>query len=251
MMIKSLLLCLVGMTLLSAVSCSSGSLKKQQAQFHLRIGTGFLNQGRNPQALTELLTAEELDPDEPGIQNNLGLAYYARKEYPLAETHLKKAIALYPKFSDARNNLGRLYTDLGRYDEALSHLILVSRDLTYPAPEKAFLNLGLVYLRKGDFVLSQSNFKKSMQSNVHFCPAYNYYGQALFQQQKYTEAIDSFEQALSLCNNNYDEAHYYSALSYYKLGETDRAITRLEEVERRYPESEYAIKAKSMLKIIR
>jgi type IV pilus assembly protein PilF len=249
MMIKVLLISLVGLTLMAG--CSTGNLKKEQAQFHLRIGTGFLNQGRNPQALTELLTAEELDPEDPVIQNNLALAYYARKEFPLAEAHLKKAISIYPKFSDARNNLGRLYTDLGRYDEALSQLIYVSKDLTYPNPEKVFLNLGLVYLKKGDFVASQNNFKKSMQSNVHFCPAYNYYGQALFQQQKYAEAIDSFEQALSLCDNNYDEAHYYSALSYYKLGETDRAVARLEEVERRYPDSEYAGKAKSMLKIIR
>ncbi len=232
-------------------SCAHSTLNKEQAQLHLRIGVGYMAQGHNPQALGELLKAEELDPEDPPIQNNLGLAYYFRKEFALSEIHIKKAIALDPKYTDARNNLARLCIDTGRYDEAVTQLNIVVKDLTYPSPERAFLNLGLVYFRKGELTSSLRNLKKSMESNIKFCPAYNYYGQVLLQQQKYPAAIEAFDQALSLCDNNYDEAHFFSAISFYKSGQKEKAVARLEEVERRYPASEYATKAKNMLKIIR
>jgi type IV pilus assembly protein PilF len=250
-MIKRKVLC-AAVTLLMCltIGCANNELRKEQAQLHMQIGTGYLNQGKNPQALIELLKAEELDPEDASIQNSLGLAYYFRKEYPLSETHFLKAIKFFPKYTDARNNLGRLYTDLGRFDEAIGQLKFASRDLTYTLPERIFLNLGIVYLRKNDFDRALNNFKKSMESNTRFCPAYNYYGQTLFQQAKYSEAIESFDHALALCNNNYDEAHYYSAISYYKAGQTEKAIARLEEVEKRYPDSEYARKAKEMIKTI-
>src|SRR5205085_283608 len=126
-------------------------------------------------------------------------------------------------YSDARNNLGRVYIELARYNEAISLLTQVTKDLTYTAPEKAFVNLGLAHLKKGEYTQAQNIFKKGMEANAKFCPAYNYYGQALFQLQKYDAAIDSFDSALRLCNNNYDEAHYYSALSYYKAGQQEKA----------------------------
>jgi type IV pilus assembly protein PilF len=231
--------------------CANVELRQEQAQLHLRIGTSLLIKGRYPQALAELLEAENLDGSDAVIQNNLGLAYFVRHEYDIAETHIKKAIEANPKYSDAKNNLGRVYIELARYDDAIRELNLVTKDLTYPNPEKAYVNLGLAYLKKGDSQTSQGMFKKSIEANSRFCPGYNYYGQSLFQQQKYELAIDAFESALKLCNNSYDEAHYYSALSYFKIGEKEKAQARFQEVIKLYPSSEYAAKSKAMLKIIR
>jgi type IV pilus assembly protein PilF len=232
------------------LGCASGEIRQQQAQLHLRIGTSLLIKGHYPQALSELLEAEKLDPTEPVIQNNLGLAYFVRREYGLSESHIKKAISFSPGYSDAKNNLGRVYIEQARYDDAISELLPVTKDLTYPSPEKCFVNLGLAYLKKGDMGNAQKMYKKSIESNSRFCPGYNYLGQAYFQQQKYEDAIQSFDTALSLCNSNYDEAHYYSALSYYKAGQKEKAEARFQEVIKLYPNSEYAAKSKSMLKII-
>ena len=242
---------ILGLLALGVIGCSGAALRKEQAQYHLRIGTSYLVKGHYPQALSELIQAAQMDPDDPVIQNNLGLAYFVRKEYALAEDHVKKALEINPRYSEARNDLGRIYIELARYDEAIHELTAVTKDLTYTVPEKAFVNLGLAYMKKGDLTNAQNNFKKSLEANSHFCPAYNYYGQALFQLQKYEAAIDAFDSALKLCNNNYDEAHYFSGLSYYKAGQPEKAEARLEEVVKLYPDSEYADKAKNMLKIIR
>jgi type IV pilus assembly protein PilF len=234
-----------------AFACSATDKKKETAALHLKIGTGYLIKGHSPQAIAELQVAERLDPDNPVVHNNLGLAYFMRKEYQLAQKHLEKALDLSDEYSDARNNLGRLYIELARYDAAISELSQVVKDLTYPNPEKAHVNLGLAYLKKGDANTAQTHFRKSMEANTKFCPAHNYYGQALFQMQKYEMAIDSFETALKLCNNNYDEPHYFSALSYFKTGQKEKAQARLEEVANQYPQSEYSQKARSMLRIIK
>jgi type IV pilus assembly protein PilF len=233
-----------------AFACAS-SKKKELAGLHLKIGTGYLVKGHSPQAISELGIAANLDPDNPVIQNNLGLAYFIRKEYELAQQHLTKALDLNDGYSDARNNLGRLYIELARYDAAISELNRVIKDLTYPSPEKAFVNLGLAHLKKGDTNAALSNFRRSIEANTKFCPGHNYYGQALFQLQKYDAAIDSFETALQLCNNKYDEPHYFSALTYFKTGQKEKAQARLEEVISAYPQSEYSQKARAMLKIIK
>lgn len=236
--------------LLLVVGCSNSAKKRELADLHMRIGTGYLIKGHYPQALSELQLAAELDPESAIIQNNLGLAYYVRKEYARAEQHINKALSIDPAYSDARNNLGRLYIDLARYDAAVAELGKVIKDLTYPTPEKAHVNLGLAYMKKGEMDAALGQFKKSIESNTRFCPGHNYFGQVQFQMQKYEAAIESFERALKLCNSHYDEAHYFSALSYFKAGQREKAQARLEEVVQNYPDSEYSQKAKAMLKII-
>ncbi len=236
---------------ISIAGCGTSTLKREQANLHLEIGTGHLIKGHFPQALHELQLAEELDPNNAMIQNNLGLAYFVRKNYDLAQKHISRALVLEPKYSDARNNYGRLFIELARYDDAIAELKIVTKDLTYNNPEKALVNLGLAYLKKGDFNTALDNFKRSLETNNKFCPSHNYLGQVLFQTQKYQSALEAFDTALKLCNNRYDEPHYYGALSLFKLGYRDRGIARLEEVIKFYPESDYSIQAQSMLKIMR
>jgi len=236
--------------IVSLGGCSSTQEKKEQAELHLRIGTAHLTKGHYPQALQELLTAEELDPENEIIQNNLGLAYYVRNEFQLAEQHFKKAIAINPKYSDAKNNLGRVYTETGLYDSAVQVLTEVTKDLVYPTPEKAFVNLGLVHMKLSDYQAAKSDFQKAIEANNKFCTAYNYYGQSLFHLGQYELAQSAFDNALQLCKNNYDEAHYYSALNYYKMGLKEKAVARLNEVIHLYPSSEYSKKATDMLKLI-
>src|SRR5512140_1557976 len=114
-MAKLLLLVLT----VAVLSCSSADIRKEQAQLHLRIGTSHLIKGHYPQAMSELLDAERLDPENDVIQNNLGLAFFVRHEYDTAQQHINHAIKLNPQYSDARNNLGRVYIELARYDDAI------------------------------------------------------------------------------------------------------------------------------------
>ena len=81
---------------LTAIGCASQKVKDREtrAQLHMQMGTSHLQQGNYPLALKELLNAEELDPDNPHIQNNLALAYFVRNKLNKAEEHFRKALVI-------------------------------------------------------------------------------------------------------------------------------------------------------------
>ncbi len=240
--------------MLFAGGCAS-SKKKDEGALHMRIGTAFLQQGRYPDALRELLVAEKLDPRNAQTQNNLGLAYFLREKYKLAAEHILNAIEIDPKFSEARNNYGRTLIELGRYDEAITQLRMVLADLTYPDPAKALVNLGMAQFRKGDFSSARTTLAKAMQTNRENCLAQSLYGRTLFEMGQFSAAANALDNANIVCHSNnqpgFDEPQYFSGLAYYKLGNTSSAISRMEDVVKFYPDGKYAKKAEDLLKLMK
>ncbi|MCB0364027.1 MAG: tetratricopeptide repeat protein [Bdellovibrionaceae bacterium] len=224
----------------------------RRAELHLQLGTAYLAKGNYPAAMHELRVAEKLDSRNPTIHNNLGLAYFVRQTYPEAERHLQTALALNPRYTDARNNLGRLYIEMNLFDKAIANLEIANKDLTYPYPDKTLTNLGIAYFKKGDYKTARTHLKKSLGIKRHNCLTYHYYGRCLYELNDYSLAAQSFDQAISLCKgSNFDEPHYYGALSYFKMGDNPRAIARLEELLAQFPDGKYIGQTKSMLKMIK
>jgi type IV pilus assembly protein PilF len=242
------------LAMLFASSCTSAK-KKEEGELHARIGTAFLQQGRYPDALRELLEAEKLDPRNTLTQNNLGLAYFLREKYQLAAEHIQRAIDLDPKYSEARNNYGRVLIELGRYDEAIAQLRMVLSDLTYNDPTKALVNIGMAQFRKGDYAQARSTFSKAIQANRENCLAQTLYGRSLFEMGQFSGAANALDNANIVCHSNnqpgFDEPPYFSGLAYYKLGNTSSAVSRLEDVVKFYPGSRYAKKAQDLLRLMK
>lgn len=249
-MLNRLIFVLLAFALFGCSSRSPSADKKETADIHLRMGTTNLQQGNYPQALQELLLAVELDPKNPIIHNNLALAYYVRDKFTEAETHLKKALDLDSRYADARNNLGRVYISMKLYDQAIVELKVVTNDLTYPSPEKPLSNLALAYYKKGDFKLAKETAYQALKVEKSFCPAQSVYGLSLFFLEDYKKSADTFEKVINQCEREKEEAHYYSALSYFKLGQKEKSTARLQEMIHLYPDGEYTEKARTTLGII-
>ena len=66
-------------------------------------------QGKYDEALDTLSRAANLDPQNPQIQNYLGVALAQKGLRAQAETALRKAIQLDPNYGDAHNNLAVIY----------------------------------------------------------------------------------------------------------------------------------------------
>ena len=246
------------LTLFAALVCLSCTNKQKQleqrqlANLHLKIGTGYLTQANYPLAIKELRIAQKLDPKNAAICNNLGLAYYLRKEIALAEQQFLLALKYNPNFTEARNNLSRVYIDTKRYPKAILELKIAVQDLTYPRPEKTWTNLGFAYLMSKEFDSARQSLIKAMELNRSYCPAYTMYGRTLFEEKKFAKAVDSLDQAIKKCKNErFDEPVYYSALSNLRLGRVEKAKAKLQEVVTAYPDGKFAQKARSILKMIR
>lgn len=240
------------MSLFLFIGCASLSRDREAADLHLRIGIGHLNAGNYPQALAELLESEKLDSSNPIVQNNLGLAYFLRDRLDLSESHLRKALSLKSDYSESRNNLGRVLIERGKYQEAISEITKVINDLTYQNPDKALTNLGLAQFKMGQYDVAKKTFIKAIDHQRENCLALNYYGRCFYELKDYRRAAESLDKAVGFCQRMmFDEPHYYSALSYYQLGQVGRAEARLEELIKLYSDGRYIDKAKSMLETIR
>jgi type IV pilus assembly protein PilF len=248
--------CIVGVVactlIVISTGCVSSAKRKNDAVLHLRVGTGYLSQGNYPSALRELLIAEDLDPSNEIVQNNLGLVYFFRGHFQLSEQHLKRSVELKPSFSEGRNNHARVLIELMQFDQAIAELGTVLADLTYEEPAKAWVNLGIAYYRKGDFPKARDEFLKAVQIDRSHCLGQDMYGRSLLELGDLMGAAQALDNAVVICKTlNFDEPHYFSGLTYYKLGKTSFAIARMEEVIQLNPNGKYAKKAESLLKLMK
>ncbi|HWU41886.1 MAG TPA: tetratricopeptide repeat protein, partial [Bdellovibrio sp.] len=117
--------------------CASFSKDQKKAELYLEMGSSLIEEGNYPNALSALLKAQELDPDNPQVYNGLGQVYFLRERYELAEKQFRKALEINKNYMDARNNLARVLVEEGKYAEAEKELKLVINDLTYGAMDRA------------------------------------------------------------------------------------------------------------------
>ena len=84
-----------------------------------------------------------LDPNDPRIQFNLGLAYQELSLFKKAEETYYKVLELNPKDHAALNNLGNVLKEMKRYDEAIASY----QKAIEIEPDKAisWANLGILY----------------------------------------------------------------------------------------------------------
>ena len=224
---------------------------RERASLHMKIGTGYLAQGQYPQAMSELLKAESLDHSNPLILNNLGLAYYVRGKTKTAETKFRQALRLNSAYSDAKNNLARVLMDEDRPQEAIKILNEVEGDLTYGSPEKTLGNLGMAYFQLGNYPKAEDCLARSLQIRRESCTTADFYGRTLLEMKRVQQSAEVLDQAIEFCRpSKFEEPLYFSAMSYFSLGEKEKSRARLQELLKDYPKSKYVAKAKGMLELL-
>ncbi len=234
------------------LGCSTGNKeRRERAALHLQIGTGYLERGLYPQAMTELIKAEQLDGENPFILNNLGITFYLRGKLTQAEKKFRDAVRLEPRFSEAKNNLARALIDQKKIDEAIPILRQVEGDLTYANPEKTYANLGMAYFEKGNFNKAEEYLSHSMELRRESCTTANFYGRTLLETKQISKSASVLDQAIEFCRaSKFEDPLYFSAMSYFTLGEKEKTRARLEELLKDYPQSKYVSKAKGMLELL-
>lgn len=236
------------------ISCASKSSSEKEtlANLHLNIAVENIKVENYPSALKELLIAEELSPNNPVIQADLGLVYFMRERYELAEKHYKKAISLKPDFTDAKNNLGRSYVEIGKYKQAELLLTEVLQDLTYSDFSKAYANFGILEFKQKKYPSAINYLKKSLERDRENCFTQVYLGRSYLELKDFSIAISQLEKAVPLClSAESDEAYFYSAIAFYRNNEKDKSKLRFEELIRRFPSGDNSEKAQKMLELVK
>ena len=202
-------------------------------------------------ALKELLISEELDPSNAVTQAQLGLVYFMRERYELSEKHYRRALSLRPDFTDAKNNLARSYIELDQFKKAEVALKEVLSDLTYNDFPRALANYGVLEFKRKNYPKAIEYLKKSLERDRENCFTQVFLGRSYLEMQNLAAAINQLDRAVGFCLPvDNDEAHYYSAISYYRDKQQEQSRLRFEELVKLFPNGPNAEKSRKMLEII-
>jgi Tfp pilus assembly protein PilF len=245
------LLSILAAIILSA--CSSNELKQptpeqKKADVYYGQGTTELVNKNYAQALNYLVKAKELDPNNSGIRNNLGMAYYFRDQVALAEKELKEAVALDPKNSDAHLNLGSLYLAKNRLKDARAEFAIVEGDLTFNGQFRNFYNIAMVALKEGDRREAFDYLAKSIKEKEDYCLAHFKLGELYSEEFRYKQALDSFKESGKGTCVNEAAPVYQQAMTLVNLNRPLEAKRKFEEVMERYSSTRYSAMASIQLK---
>jgi len=150
--------------LLLAGCSGSGKLSEEQelrrARLHYQIGLDALHKNQLPKAFEELMQAEKIDPSQPEVLDALAYAWRLRGNHKKSEIYYKRAIRA-GSGSTSHTNYGSLLLELGRFDEAKSHLKKALEDPRYQGQHIAYILLGDAYLGLKEYEKAIEAYRKA------------------------------------------------------------------------------------------
>ncbi len=228
----------VALVLLSG--CATTITKKDRATARIRydIAVVELNKGNPREALRELLSAVELNPELYQAHHALGLVYHRLGRQEEAISHYEIALRLDPSFSSGHNNFGVVLLTVGRYDEAIEHFKLALADVLYPTPSSAEGNMGWAYYKKGEVETGKRHLRNSVATNPKFCRGYEWLARVGLDTDDPDAVVSNCARFVRYCLDDEkigptipksyrDEMSYYCGLGHLKQGDPAGARERL------------------------
>jgi type IV pilus assembly protein PilF len=237
------------------IGCSTpGEIKRNalKASFRLENGNTFFSKGQLAEAISEYEAALGFDSSNPLIHNNLGLVYFARERSDLALKHMHQALILNSNYTEARNNRGKIYMQLQQLDKAEQDFLVSEQDLKYTRADETYSYLALIYFKRGQFEKSEIFSNKAIKFDEKNCLGRSILGRISYEKKKFTEAVKILDKATEVCKPlGFEEPEYFSALSYFHIGEKDKSIAILEHLTIQYPNGSYFKQIEEILNIIK
>ncbi len=111
--------------------------------------------------------------------------------------------------------------------------------------------MGIAYFTQGDYKKGRRIPRRSLEMRRQNCTTADYYGRTLLEMKRLAQSAEALDQAIEFCRKEkFEEPIYFSAMSYFTLGDKEKARARIEELLKDYPKSKYVAKAKGMLELL-
>lgn len=226
--------------------------RETRSRAHYDLAVDHLVNGQTAHGLREFLSALEFTPDDPWIHLGLGECYRRKSLYDKAEFHLLRANELKPYFQTAQLNLSALYTHMKRYDESAEWAQKLIDDPTYPAPWRAYNNLGWARLRSGRTEEARSALQKALDYDANFWPAHLNLGILESEAGRNLEAIQHFEQVIERKPGAFAEAEarYRMGELFVALGNRGRALEQFTAAAESSAGSQWGKKSQDYMKLL-
>jgi tetratricopeptide (TPR) repeat protein len=226
---------------------------ERKARSHYSVAMNHLKEGRAGVAITELQAADQIQPNDVWILLALAEAYRLKAHDAEAEKYLKRVLEIRPDFHAAKLNLSAIYIQVGRYDEAIQLSKELLGDATFPIPWKALTNQGYAYFKLGKHAEARTALQNALEYHERFWPAMLDLAILDEDEQKHLEALEGYEQVLSLKPGPIAEAevHYRIATIYISLGNRSQAMHHLSVASETRPSGVWGKRSADYLKRLR
>jgi len=174
-------------------SCGGAQLRKEQSKTSRKLGEAYLQDQNYTYALRELLEAEKLYSNDHILHNYLGIAYKYKGKPDLAIKHFKKALKIKHDYAPAKNNLGAAYFDKKDWDSAIACYKEVAENLLYATPHYPLYNLGRAFYEKKEYPLSEKYYLDALEMEPDYAEALQGLGRTYIAMGRIVEAVTALE----------------------------------------------------------
>jgi len=235
------LIILLTVVILLLGGCASTTQNKDDKDFqiadtNLRLGIGYMRQGRYEDALEKLLKAEAAKSDYADVHSALGMVYERLLEYDKADHHYEKAIHYKPEEGGHYNNYGAFLCRRGDYTKADKNFQKAIKTPRYRTPELALENAGACAKLIPDLEKSEEYLRKALSINPKLPLALSEMADLMYQKQNYMSTRAYLQR--------YGEVSKFTAKSLWlgiqterKLGDQQAEARYAKLLQSQYPDS--------------
>lgn len=157
---------------ISLLACATVKEKadEQNTRFRIadtdvRLGLGYLKQGRDEDALKKLKKAVAAMPEYAEAHSSIALAYVRLGKPDKAMEHYRRAVELKPEDGSIHNNFAVFLCGEGKYEEAEQHFLTAVKSRKYPTPAQAIENLGVCMMEAKDLDKAETYLRQALKMN--------------------------------------------------------------------------------------
>jgi type IV pilus assembly protein PilF len=166
-MLKPLFIVVLCAILLACTSAQEREYEEKNkyriADTNVRLGVGYLRQGRVEAALEKLLKALKAVPDYPEAHSSIALIYERLGETEKAGNHYRQALEIKPEDGPIHNNYAVYLCNTGKPLEAEKHFLQAIKSRGYRTLAQALENLGVCAMQIPDIEKAETYLRQALQ----------------------------------------------------------------------------------------
>jgi len=178
-----------------------------------------------------------------------GVDAVAKNDTDSALKHLQQAITIHPKFGLAQNELGMIYMRKGDFEMAITNFVAAEKNLpNYASP---FLSHGVALVEQKKFADARKPLQEALKRNEKLASAHMYLGIAAVGLKELDVAESAFLKAVKLGGDSIARAHYYLGGIYWARKEHKKAADEMEAYLKMRPNAPEAEKLRGTIEELR
>jgi Flp pilus assembly protein TadD len=165
-------------------------------------------------------------PDEALKFYRKGVDASNKNDTSAAIEQLQQALTIDPTFGLAQNELGMVYLRQGDFEKAITNFVGAQKHL--PNSPMPFFNHGVVLIEQKKFSDAKKPLQEALKRNDKLASAHMYLGIAAVGLKDLAEAESAFLKAVKLGGDSIARSHYYLGGIYWAKKENKKAVDEME-----------------------